>query len=198
MPDPNPRASKARLPGEPCKILFLGHLSERKGVSVLPRALSTPALAALNWSATVAGGGPVQHYSAMAAELGLAARVEFPGWVERLQMNALSEDADILVLPSFAEGLAMSVLEGLSYGLAVVTTPVGAHLEVIEPERSGILVPAGDQDALAAALVRIITDKALRERLQAGARSRYLEKFDVRSYAQQLSTIHGSLLVPAR
>ena len=55
----------------------------------------------------------------------------------------------MLVLPSHAEGLAMSVLEGLAHGLAVVTTPVGAHAEVIEPERSGLLTPPGDIAALA-------------------------------------------------
>ena len=74
----------------------------------------------------------------------------------------------------------MSVLEGLAHGLAVVATPVGAHAEVIEPERSGLLVPPGDVAALAAALARVIGDPALRERLRAGARQRFLERFDVR------------------
>ena len=64
----------------------------------------------------------------------------------------------------------MSVLEGLSYGLAVITTPVGAHLEVIEPEVSGLLVPPGDIPALAEALVRVIEDENLRNRLRRGAR----------------------------
>ena len=62
----------------------------------------------------------------------------------------------------------MSVLEGLSHGLAVITTPVGAHSEVIEPEVSGIMVPPGDVAALADALVRVIEDESLRSRLAKG------------------------------
>ena len=88
----------------------------------------------------------------------------------------------------------MSVLEGLAHGLAVVATPVGAHAEVIEPERSGLLVPPGDVAALAAALARVIGDPALRERLRAGARQRFLDRFDVRSYASRLARLHVALL----
>jgi glycosyltransferase involved in cell wall biosynthesis len=106
----------------------------------------------------------------------------------------LCADADILVLPSHREGLAMSVLEGLSHGLAVVTTPVGAHLEVIEPGISGIFVPPGDVPALAGALARVIHDESLRRRLGRGARERYLKEFDVRRYASRLGQLHASLL----
>ena len=90
----------------------------------------------------------------------------------------------------------MSVLEGLSHGLAVVTTPVGAHLEVIEPEVSGILVPPGDVTALADALARVIEDESLRSRLARGARNRFLEAFDIRRYAARLERLHADLFAP--
>jgi glycosyltransferase involved in cell wall biosynthesis len=90
----------------------------------------------------------------------------------------------------------MSVLEGLSHGLAVITTPVGAHSEVIEPEVSGILVPPGDIPALADALARVIEDESLRHRLGKGARARFLEKFDVRRYAARLEQLHADLFAP--
>jgi glycosyltransferase involved in cell wall biosynthesis len=82
----------------------------------------------------------------------------------------------------------------LAHGLAVVATPVGAHAEVIEPERSGLLVPPGDIAALSAALTRVIADKALRERLRGGARQRFLDRFDVRSYSTRLARLHAELL----
>jgi len=88
----------------------------------------------------------------------------------------------------------MSVLEGLSYGLAVITTPVGAHTEVIEPEVSGLFVPPGDVEALSAALARVIDDTALRARLGDGARRRFLEKFHVRGYAERLASLHAALM----
>ena len=79
-------------------------------------------------------------------------RVAFLGWIDQSAASALCAAGDILVLPSHAEGLVMSVLEGLAHGLAVVATPVGAHAEAIKPERSGPLTPPADIAALAAAL----------------------------------------------
>lgn len=198
VPDPRPAQPKARQPDEPCRLLFLGHLSERKGVPELLRALGSPKLASQNWRATLAGGGPIDKYRGMANDLGIADRIEFLGWLDETKVRAMFADADSLVLPSHAEGLAMAILEGLSYGLAVVATPVGAHGEVIESGVSGILVPPGDVDALSDALLKVIEDKELRDRLRAGARRRFLESFDVRGYADRLGQLHASLLSDQR
>jgi len=197
VPDPEPDFNKARPPGTPCQLLFLGHLSARKGVPELLRALASPSLASLQWRATLAGDGALDEFRELAASLGISERVDFPGWVDEASVKALNAKADILVLPSHAEGLAMAVLEGLSYGLVVVTTPVGAHTEVIEPDVSGILVPPGDVAALADALARVIDDGDARERLGRGARRRFLEKFDVRGYSDRLSQLHIELLSQA-
>jgi glycosyltransferase involved in cell wall biosynthesis len=194
VPDPHPAPPAAVQAGAPCHLVFLGYLSARKGVPELLEALASPALGALRWRATLAGGGPVEEFRARAASLGLTDRVAFPGWIDQAAAGALCAAADILVLPSHAEGLAMSVLEGLAHGLAVVTTPVGAHAEVIEPEQSGLLVPPDDVAALAAALARVIGDAGLRARLRAGARARYLGRYDVRIYAERLAQLHAGLL----
>ena len=161
VPDPNPtpREGLGVCATSPVHLVFLGYLSARKGVPELLEALASPALAALRWRATIAGGGPVAEFRAKATALGLADRVVFPGWIDQPAASALCAAADILVLPSHAEGLAMSVLEGLAHGLAVVATPVGAHAEVIEPDRSGLLVPPGDIAALSAALARVVAEK---------------------------------------
>jgi glycosyltransferase involved in cell wall biosynthesis len=194
VPDPHPAPRATAAAAEPAHLVFLGYLSARKGVPELLEALASPVLAALPWRATLAGGGPVDEFRARAAAFGLADRVAFPGWIDQPAASALCAAADILVLPSHAEGLAMSVLEGLAHGLAVVATPVGAHTEVIEPEQSGLLAPPGDVAALSAALGRVIGDQALRERLRSGARKRFLDRYDVRSYAVRLTQLHVGLL----
>jgi glycosyltransferase involved in cell wall biosynthesis len=178
--------------------VFLGYLSARKGVPELMEALASPAMAVLPWRAMLAGGGPIDEFKARAAALGLSDRVAFPGWIDQVAASALCAAADILVLPSHAEGLAMSVLEGLAHGLAVVATPVGAHAEVLESERSGLLTPPGDVAGLSAALARVVGDPALRNRLRAGARQRFLDRFDVRSYAVSLARLHVRLLAGRR
>lgn len=192
VPDPQP--VKTAAPGGECRFVFLGYLSERKGLPELLQALGSPALRGRRWRAILAGDGPVDEYRRLATELGIAERVEFPGWLDQEGVRAVCEAADVLVLPSHAEGLAMSVLEGLSYGLSVIATPVGAHAEVIEPEVSGLFVPPGDVEALAAALLQVNDDPALRARLGAGARRRFLEKFHVRVYAELLATLHADLV----
>lgn len=198
VPDPAPDSNKAPSPQAPLELLFLGHLSARKGVPELLRALASPLLASRPWRATFAGGGPIDEFRQLADNLGISERVHFPGWVDEANVKSLFAKADILVLPSHAEGLAMAVLEGLSYGLVVITTPVGAHTEVIEPGVSGLLVPPGDVDALAEVLARVIDDAGLRERLGKGARSRFLEKFDVRGYSERLAQLHVDLLSHGR
>ena len=195
VPDPCKGRSDAGVETrEPVHLVFLGYLSARKGLPELLDALASPALAALPWRATLAGGGPVDEFRSRAEALGLADRVAFPGWIDQQAASALCAGADILVLPSHAEGLALSVLEGLAHGLAVVATPVGAHPEVIEPEKSGLLTPPGDVASLAAALSRVIGDPALRRRLRTGARQRFLDRFDVRCYAGRLVRLHAGVL----
>jgi len=196
VPDPVPNLDRRLVPGQPCHLLFLGSLGARKGVPDLLRALASPTVKHLRWRATLAGDGPIDEFRNLAEDLGILERLRFPGWLDEAGVSELCGDADVLVLPSYAEGLAMSVLEGLSHGLAVITTPVGAHSEVIEPEVSGILVPPGDVAALADALVRVIKDESLRSRLARGARDRFLEGFDVRRYAARLGRLHAGLFAP--
>lgn len=196
VPDPLPDLDRRPVPGQPCQLLFLGHLSSRKGVPDLLKALASPAVRHLRWRATLAGGGPIEEYRNLAKDLGILDSLSFPGWLDQRRTSELCSNADVLVLPSYAEGLAMSVLEGLSHGLVVITTPVGAHSEVIKPEVSGILVPPGDIAVLAETLVRVIEDESLRMRLARGARARFLEKFDVRRYAARLEQLHADLFGP--
>jgi glycosyltransferase involved in cell wall biosynthesis len=191
VPDPGPPPLKHHEAAM-CQLLFLGYLSARKGVPELLQALASPSVVTLPWQATLAGGGPIDEYRAMAVSLGLAGRVNFPGWLEGNAVRSALEAADILCLPSHAEGLAMAILEGLAHGLAIITTPVGAHGEAIDHGVSGILVPPGDVAALAAALRRVIGDAGVRQHLQAGARRRFQEKFNVQPYATRLSQLHAA------
>jgi glycosyltransferase involved in cell wall biosynthesis len=186
---PAPPILPAR-PSSPVEILFLGQLSQRKGVHDLIEALDRPNLRALPWRATIAGGGPHQEYFVrQLAATAVADRVLLPGWVDRPAIATLLNRAAILVLPSYAEGMAMSVLEGMAHGLCIVCTPVGALGDVIEPERSGLLVEPGAVSQLADALERAVADGDLRARLGAGAAERFRAGFDVAGYPARLLPI---------
>jgi len=185
-----PNASEVpKLPhvggGDKVHILFLGRIGDRKGVPQLGDALH--AMRDLpDWRATIAGDGAVEAARAKAVELGLADRVALPGWVGPADVAALIASADILVLPSFAENLPVSVIEGMAAGLAVVTTPVGAVEDIVVNEQSGLLVPPGDVPALTTALTRLVEDPALRARLGAAAQAVHRERLDLEPFADAI------------
>jgi glycosyltransferase involved in cell wall biosynthesis len=194
-----PRQDTSGKGGGTCRLVFLGRLEDRKGVPELLDALADPRLAALDWHATLAGGGELRRFRQRIAALGLTARVDCPGWQSEDAVRRLLGDADVFVLPSHHEGLSMALLEALAEGLAIVTTPVGATPEVIEDGRSGLLVPPGDREALAEALARLIEDRALRSSLRAGARRSFNEKFDISVYCRNLEQLYRRLVAaPAR
>ncbi len=176
-----------RAPG-PIRLLFLGLLGPRKGVPELLAALAQ--LRDLDWQATLAGNGAVDEYRRQAEELGLGDRIAFPGWALPDEAERLLCEADALLLPSHAEGQAMAVLEALAHGLPVITTAVGSMTEAIDDGVSGLMVPPGDADALAAAIKRLIEDPGLRDQLSEGARARFAEKFDMRNYAAQITALY--------
>ena len=176
-------------------ILFLGELHRRKGVHDLIDALAQENVARLPWRATLAGGGAEQpEFEAQARQAGIAHRVEFPGWLAQPRIRELLAAADILVLPSYAEEMAMAVLEGMAYGLCVICTPVGAQAEVVTDQVSACVVEPGDVGALAEALAACVADPELRDRLGRGARGVYLERFNIDDYPELLAAAYRRAL----
>lgn len=171
--------------GDRPHILFLGRLGDRKGVPQLGEALFRMKHLP-NWRATIAGDGEVEAARAKAISYGIADRVDIPGWVGAEEVARLISVADILVLPSLAENLPVSVIEGMAAGLAVVTTPVGAVEDIITDNVNGLLVPPGDADALTLALTRCLEDEALRRRLGASAASFHREHLSLAPFAEAI------------
>jgi glycosyltransferase involved in cell wall biosynthesis len=175
-------------------ILFLGQLHRRKGVHDLIAALAQREVADLRWTATLAGGGPDQAvFEEQAAQAGLRHRISFPGWLTHSATRSLLETSAILVLPSYAEEMAMSVLEGMAFGLCIVCTPVGALAEVVEDGVSALIVSPGDIHGLAVALARCITDHELRQRLGRSARDAHLRGYNIADYQKRIEAVYQRL-----
>ena len=179
--------SAQRTSGEPLHVLFLGRLGGRKGVPELITALGDARLRGCAWRATVAGDGDVDLYRSRAEELGIGQRVEFPGWVDAETVAELLADAHVLVLPSHAEGLPMSVLEAFAAGVPVICTPVGGIPEVVVNEDNGLLVPPGDVESLTGSLLRLLQDEPLRARLAIGALATWQRDHSIQRFARRLT-----------
>ena len=189
VPEPRHPVERRAAPEVP-RILFLGNLSERKGVSDLLRGLADPALADSPLHLSLAGGGDVAHYQALAESLGVAQRVHFEGWAGPDTVARLLAEADVLVLPSHDEGLPLAILEGLAHGLPVVCTPVGEIPHVLTDGVDARFVQPGDAPGIAAALAEVLRDPALRERLGRSARSVYEQRFSLARFASNVARIH--------
>ncbi len=191
---PLPRVPRAA--GEPFRLLFLGNLLERKGISDLLHALAMPAARNADFCLTVAGGGAVDTYKALAESLGIAARVQFTGWLDQAAARRCVTKADALVLPAYDEGLPLVILEAMATGVPVVCTPVGAIPEVFADRETALFVPPGDRQALAEALVELSRDAALQTRLSSAGLGLYHRQFTMVAFAERIAALYATLARP--
>lgn len=126
----------------------------------------------------VAGDGSQrQDLKQRAAQLGVANDYVYYGTYSRPdQRNEFMRSFDVFVMPSFTEGTPNSIIEAMAHGRPIIATAVGGIPDMID-ESCGLLVPPGDVDALAEAMLKLARNPALRQRMGAAARQRYLKLF---------------------
>lgn len=179
------------------RILFLGRLGERKGTFDLVRAFSAVAARFPHARLVCAGDGAIDEIRSMAAALGVADRVECPGWLSTESARCELARAEVFVLPSYAEGLPMSLLEAMAAGKAVVVSDVGGIPSVVRDDVNGMLVKPGDASALAAVIGRLLCDAPARQRLGRGARATVEEGYSLGSSLRRLVAIYARFGVVA-
>jgi glycosyltransferase involved in cell wall biosynthesis len=178
--DPGALRRELGLAGGEVLIVSVGNLYPVKGHIVLLQALAE--LAARTdlppWRMALAGRGrETERLKQFAAEHGLGNRVHFLG--HRSDVPDILAGADVWVMPSLSEGLPLALLEAMFAGKAIVASAVGGIPEVITTERDGLLVPASDPPALAAALARLLTNPDLRATLGQAAKRRAATDFSI-------------------
>lgn len=169
VPMPDARAAWRQ---NPFQVLFLGVLIRRKGVHDLLQAVQSLREQGVAESLrfVIAGTGAEEaRLREMAAAYGINDLVTFVGWTDGERKAQLLKESQMLVLPSYNEGLPMAVLEALSYGLPVVATDVGDMAAAVRSDVNGYLVQPGDIEALAAAICKVSGDEQVYNRLSRGA-----------------------------
>ncbi|MGQ9585097.1 MAG: glycosyltransferase family 4 protein [Anaerolineae bacterium] len=184
----------------PRQILFAGRFIERKGLPVLLRAVAQVAGEREVLLHLVGEGHERLALARLAAELGIADRVRFHGWVSRETLDHLYRTCDLFVLPSVVdprgdtEGLGVVLIEALRYRKPAIGSNVGGIPDVIEDGLSGLLVPPGDPAALAQAIQQVLDDPALARRLGEEGFRYVAEKFDWEHITDQVAGLYRSLL----
>lgn len=193
---PNSVALPVLPPGE-CeqggRVLFLGRADQRKGVFDLLQAVAILAAELPELHLHIGGDGDLAAVTQRAAELGISDRVHLLGWIGADAKAEQLAQAAVFTLPSYDEGLPMSMLEAMAARKALVVTPVGGIPEAVRDGVNGLLVLPGDSVALAAALRRLLSDSALRASLGQSARNTIEQRFSTTVALQRLTVIYDSL-----
>jgi glycosyltransferase involved in cell wall biosynthesis len=181
---PTPGLADAVARAAAPQFVFLGNLGRRKGVHLL---LQAAARAAAPWQVLLAGGEEEPGFTAWTldeiARLGLG---------DRVQLRLLA-GAQGFVLPSLAEGLPMALLEAMAMGLPAVVSAVGAMPEVVRRGQDGLVVPADDAVALAAALDELALAPEQRARLGRSAAERCAALYGVERMVEALMGVYARL-----
>jgi glycogen(starch) synthase len=193
----------ARDPAPPpvaSPLLFCaGRVVPDKGFDVALHAFAAVAERVPGARMVIAGDGPERApLAALAARLGVAERVSFPGWVSPDETFDLLDRSTLVLVPSLLEGFGLVALEAMLMGRPVVAARVGGLPEVVADGETGVLVPAGDPGALSAAILALLDDPdAMLEMGQAGRR-RALRHFSARRHADEWDALYRRVGIEAQ
>ncbi len=167
-------SDSAREPG-PLRLLYVGRLVPEKGGPILLEAVADLRARGVDVVARVVGAGPLREpLERQAAQLGLSEVVDFTGPIGQDALPEQYRWADVFVLPSFAEGLPVVIMEAMATGLPIVTTRIAGIAELVVDGDMGRVVSAGRADEIADAIAWLADDEALRRRLGAAGREAVL------------------------
>jgi len=182
----------------PPTIVWMARVTPIKDPQALIRAAAQLKAEGLDFRVVLAGDARdyeadfMQQTRDLIEKLDVADRVAMPGWVD--DTPALMRRAQIGVQTSLSEGLSLTLLEQMMAGLCIVATDVADTSVAIEHEQTGLLIPPEDDDRLTDALRRVITDRDLRLRLAAAARSAAIDKFSIAAAARRTADQYRALI----
>ncbi|MFX0540195.1 glycosyltransferase family 4 protein [Roseovarius sp. S4756] len=177
------------MPDGPLRLVAIGRFVEQKGQMMLVPALQEALRCVPGLHLTLIGDGPLR--AALEIEIaaeGLQDHVTLTGWLDEAAVRAQLACAHGLVMPSFAEGLPMVVMEAMAAARPVIATYIAGTPELVETGKTGWLVPAGDSAALAAAMVQMAeTPRSQLAQMGTAGRERVLARHDIDIEAAKLA-----------
>ena len=173
------------------RLVCVGRLSEQKGQLLLLEAARLLAAQAVEFEIVLAGDGEMRgQIEALIAQYGLQSKVRITGWISSDQVRTEILAARALVLPSFAEGLPVVIMEAMALRRPVLTTYVAGIPELVRQGENGWLFPAGEVEALAAAMADCLAQPVeVLQRMGEAAWQRVVERHDIDTEAARLADL---------
>lgn len=191
-------ALQERVPADVVHLLFMGNLGSAKGVDDLVAAVGRARRQGLQATVSLAGGetapGQRARLEARLSEEGLDVQICLLGVVTGVEKERVLSASDGFVLPSHAEGLPMSLLEAMAWGLPAIVTRVGAIPEVVTDGIEGFLVDPGDVEALANRMLCLSADATRRRQMGLAARRRVEQDFSLNRMVDRTVGIYQEIL----
>lgn len=181
---------------EPFTVLYMGVLIKRKGIADLLRAIKSlqDEKRLGNMKVIIAGSGPEEEIlKTLNIELQIEDCVEFVGWVDGTQKEKLYQSCQMLVLPSYNEGLPIAILEAMSYGMPVIATDVGDVSAAVQDNKNGVLIEPGNIKMLCDSIHYICENKKRYREFSANSRRIAEQKFSEDSYFMILKGVYSQL-----
>jgi len=181
------RAPHTPVPGAP-RLVCVARLSEQKGHVLLVEAAAMLAAEQLPFEIVLAGDGPLRgELERLIRSSGLERHVSLAGWMSEAQVREAILASRALVLPSFAEGLPVVLMEALALGRPVISTAIAGIPELVQPGVNGWMVPAGSVEALAEAMrAALQASPAQLEAMGRAGAARVAQLHDVAGEARKL------------
>ena len=172
------------------EIVCVGRLVAAKGQHVLLSAFRELVLSGRDVRLRYVGKGPdADSLRAAARSYKIIDQVIFEGAVSSDRVRELLEQATVFVLPSFAEGIPIALMEAMAMEIPCISTTVGGIPELIRNEVDGLLVPPSDEKQLSEALFRLVDDASLRRRLGRAGRLRVEDQYDLKKSVAEFGKV---------
>ncbi|RWX51115.1 Glycosyltransferase involved in cell wall bisynthesis [Candidatus Electrothrix marina] len=176
---------------------YVGRLSIEKGLTYLIKAGERLAQAGVPFYIFVIGDGPQEEeIQQIVTEYGLEEKIIFVGFQK--DVSALLPAFDIFLLPSLTEGTSMALLEAMACGLPVIATAVGGTPNVIISEENGILVPSKSPEAIVQAVIRLVENKELCQRMGHAALQTIESEYSLHSWLKKIDDIYTVVIQSKR
>lgn len=174
-------------------VLFLGELGQRKGCFDIPKVIEKVSAAVPDVKFVLCGAGSKtdeDKIRKMIEETKITANVEFPGWVRGAEKDLVLREADVFFLPSYNEGMPMSVLDAMGYGLPVVSTNVGGIPKIVHSGENGMCCNPGDIDTMASAITELLKNDQTRKKAAAVSMKIVKERYSLEKHLRLLDKVY--------
>lgn len=177
-------------------VLFLGELGKRKGCYDIPAVVARVKKYIPEVCFVLAGDGneaDKRIIKKLIMDEGVTDNIVFPGWVRGDAKDKLLREADVFFLPSYNEGMPMSILDAMGYGLPVVSTNVGGIPKIVHNGKNGYCFEAGDILHFSNAIIRILSDEDERRKTSIASEEIVKIKYSLKRHIELLEELYDSL-----